>query len=145
MDDTTSRDTPLASIASSTLREPATLLAKYIDGAAIELGRVSIGGEMHDRVDAMFLHRSGEGFRILDGCFDQGSPTHRPAIAAPQIVIDDRNQAVPRQGLAGVASDVAGAAGDEHPHDQPCPRALASKVSMELSSSIGIRPFQCRP
>src|SRR5262249_21110058 len=42
------------------------------------------------------------------------APFDRLGIAARQVVIDDRCEAGPAQGLAGVAADVAGAAGDQN-------------------------------
>src|ERR1051325_7155337 len=69
---------------------------------------------MHYRGDEVRPQRLGEQPRVLQVSGDERSPAHRGAMAATQIVVDDRLVSGRGQRLAGMAADIAGAPGDKN-------------------------------
>ncbi len=76
---------------------------------------VEIGREVHHRLDPVSADRRPDCAGIQDVSFDQLAVAHRLTVAGAEVVVDDRLVAAARERLAGVAADVAGAAGYEHP------------------------------
>ncbi len=69
---------------------------------------------MHDGHGPVTTHHLDQPFAVADvALFERPEPDHL-AMAEAQIVVGDRLVARLGQGLAGVAADVAGAAGDQH-------------------------------
>ena len=69
---------------------------------------------MHYRGDEVRPQRVGEEHRVLQISGDERSPAHRGAVAATQIVVDDRLVSGRGQRLTGVATDISGTAGDKN-------------------------------
>ena len=69
---------------------------------------------MGDHVGPDRPQRTAERSFIQQIAFDQRSPTHELAPSAGQVVVDDHFPSRRGEGLAAMASDISGAAGDKH-------------------------------
>ncbi len=78
------------------------------------LADIGKGGEMHDGGDLVLAQGGPEPRRIREIGLDERPPADRPAVPVDEIVVTDGNEAGGGQGLAGMAADIAGAAGDEN-------------------------------
>jgi hypothetical protein len=67
---------------------------------------------MHDRGDAMGLERCRDLVCIVKIALDQRAPTHRLAMPARQVVIDNGPVSGGGQSFAGMTADITGPARD---------------------------------
>ncbi len=74
---------------------------------------LDIGGEMHHGVRPVAADHVAQARRIRDVALLEGAPADRVRPAALEAVVGDGQVAGPGQRLAGMAADVAGAAGNE--------------------------------
>ena len=70
--------------------------------------------KMHYGGHLMFFDRSAQPRAVADVAFDQRAPTRRFAVAARQIVVNDRAITGSGQSLARVRADIPSAAGDQN-------------------------------
>ena len=75
-------------------------------------------GEMHDRIDTMFLDQPADQRLIANiAVHEMGLFAHQRARAVRKIVEHDHALAAIEQGIGHMAADISGAAGDENAHE----------------------------
>ena len=94
-------------------RGAANIVAIIKQRLAHRLPDIGKGGKVHHCRGAVPLQHCVDARDVGNIALLQRPPFHRPAIAAREVVVDDRLKALRGKRLANMATDVAGAAGDE--------------------------------
>jgi len=88
------------------------VVAKVFLRLSHRLADIGAGREMHDRVNLLLAQHTRHEIRISDISPHQRAPANRPFIAGAEVIDHDWKVPGARERLAGMTSDIAGAAGD---------------------------------
>ena len=90
------------------------IVAEVLARVAHRLAHVGVPGEVDHGLDAVLTNRALHEGAVANVTLDQGAPADGRFVPVDQVVQRDREAAGARERLAGVAADVAGAAGNEN-------------------------------